>query len=236
MRPLLLACLAVLALLMPACNCDAGARCADGHGGCDVNATCDDTAQGPACTCKAGYIGDGGTCLDVAAALSGLRWSIPCSATLSALVCSCADPAPVSTVLGGAAGASYDVTLRFRGVVEQKSYMGGQQDGGFWQVGGAPAGDTYNVYALNISSPSQTYYLNRGASSITRCWVLDYTQTVRVAAGASVSLTAEVRDGQQISNQDGAGTPLRVDGVSTTPDPYAGQFIQMDVVGITRVP
>src|SRR6185312_2750242 len=36
-----------------------------GNGGCDPNATCMDSSQGPVCTCKTGYSGDGQTCTPV---------------------------------------------------------------------------------------------------------------------------------------------------------------------------
>lgn len=38
--------------------------CAD-YDGCDVNATCSDTDDGPVCTCDEGWEGDGATCEDV---------------------------------------------------------------------------------------------------------------------------------------------------------------------------
>jgi hypothetical protein len=138
----------------------------------------------------------------------------------------------VQTQLGGAPGVTYDVKLHFRGVVEQKTYTGGCTDGSYWLTGGSVPNDGYNVYRLTVSSPPQTFYLNRGASSITNVWALDLTQTIRIDAGATVTLFADTVDSQEIKNVDGVGMPVSVQNVSVM-QPYNGQFIQMDVEGVT---
>jgi hypothetical protein len=171
---------------------------------------------------------------DVRTALDGLRWEIPCGGGGGEHYCDCSDPAPRSTVLAGPDGMSYDVTLRFRGVVELKTYDGGWSDG-LWQVGGSPANDPYNVYRLEISSPPQVYYLNRGTSGLETCQALDYTRTVRMAVGATVTLSAQALDGYQIKNRDGARNPIVVPGVPPAPAAYAGQFIEMDVVEVREL-
>src|SRR5687767_1521154 len=57
-------CLLVLVL---ASNCggdedDGGPTCADDNGGCDTNATCTATSDGPQCECTRLYEGDGKSC------------------------------------------------------------------------------------------------------------------------------------------------------------------------------
>jgi hypothetical protein len=207
--------------------------------GCSPDAVCTNHPGTFSCACKPGYLGDGGTCANVAGSLSGLRWNLPCNPHGTAeTACTCVDPEVVSTTLGGLPGASYDVTLRFRGVVEQKTYVGGSHDGGMWQVGGTVPNDSYNIYRLDISSPAQTFFLNRGTSAITRCWPIDYVETIRVAAGADVSLTAQVVDGQEIINRDatdGTGGAIVIPGVPPAPESFDGQFIQMDVVDLSAV-
>lgn len=168
--------------------------------------------------------------------LSGLRWDIPCGATdAGAPSCPCADPESVTTNMDGEAGAVYDVVLRFRGVVEVKAYSEGSNDGAFWQVGGTPAGDTFNIYRLEISEPAQVFYLNRGVRGPDRTWRVDYTKTIRIATGARVTLSAKTLDSAQLTNRDEAERPIVVEGVVPAPAAYNGQFIQMDVVGVTPV-
>ncbi|MCC6749967.1 MAG: hypothetical protein IT371_20040 [Deltaproteobacteria bacterium] len=215
---------------------DAGDPCA--KAGCSTNATCAIPDGGAAkCTCKPGYEGDGKTCTDVAATLSGLRWDLPCtSGTSDGTACTTSPKVTHSATLGGASSKTYLVELRFRGVVEQKTYNGGTNDGALWQVGGTPAGDTYNIYALALSDPKETYYLNRGASLITRCFSLDYTKTIEVKGGAKVELVAESLDNREIINKDDKGQPIVVPGVPPDPKPYDGQFVQMDVVSVKAKP
>jgi hypothetical protein len=200
---------------------------------CDAHATCTMTAGGATCTCNPGLAGDGHTCVPVAVGLNGLRWEIPCGADASSVACFVTDPQPITANLAGVLGTTYQVTLRFRGVAEQKTYTGGTQDGSFY-TGGAEDGGSYNVYAMAVSSPAQTYYLNAGSSNITNCWLLDYTKTIPMDAGATVTLTALAKDGQEIKNRDAAtGAPIVVPDIPPAPDPFNGQFIQMDVVSVT---
>jgi hypothetical protein len=177
------------------------------------------------------------TCLAVAGSLSGLQWKLPCTAAPSGPACATVASTMQTTILGGANGTTYDVTLRFRGVVEQKTYTGGcAPGGGMWLSGGAESGDTFNVYRLSISSPPQTYFLNAGASSINHVFALDFQQTMRIDANARVTLYADAKDQQEIINVGTDGTtPVTVTG-TTVAQPYNGQFIQMDVVSLQQDP
>lgn len=185
--------------------------------------------------CKEGEICHEGSCQNVAGTLAGLLWELPCASDLGGNVCSTVPGTNVSTQLGGTAGITYDVKLHFRGVVEQKTYNGGCSDGSYWLTGGASNGDGYNVYRLTISSPPQTFYLNRGSSNITRSWALDFTQTIRIDAGATVTLFADTVDNQEIENKDAQNQPISVSNVSVA-QPYNGQFIQMDVESVEADP
>jgi hypothetical protein len=99
-----------------------------------------------------------------AAALEGLRWTLPCSNNGNGY---CDTPAAdtKSATLSGNAGVTYDITLRFRGVVEEKTYLYGTAEG-HWQIGGIPNEDLYNVYKLEVAAPAQTYYLNAGQTGL----------------------------------------------------------------------
>jgi hypothetical protein len=92
------------------------------------------------------------------------------------------------------------------------------------------------VYKLEVSSPAQTYFLNAGASNIERSWALDYVRNIKVNAGATLTLSADAVDAAEIKNIDNtqAGVPLIIPGVAPAPEPYNGQFVQMDVLSVTR--
>ncbi|HVZ71229.1 MAG TPA: LamG domain-containing protein [Polyangia bacterium] len=173
------------------------------------------------------------TCVAVAGSLSGLLWKLPCTTDSTGPACPTTASTTQMATLAGTAGTTYDVTLHFRGIVEQKTYAGGcAPGGGMWLSGGADDGDTFNVYRLSISSPPQTYFLNAGASSINHLFPIDFQQTVRIDAGATVTLFADAKDGLEIINVGSdMTTPITVTGASVQ-QPYDGQFIQMDVVGL----
>jgi hypothetical protein len=124
--------------------------------------------------------------------------------------------------------------MRFRGVVETEGYTGGSNDGAFFQVGGEPIFDTWNIYKLEISAPPQTYFLNRGQGGLYHCFAIDYSKTVQMSAGATVTLTADPVDSAQeeIVNVDQNGSSIVVDGVPPAPAPFDGQFIQVDVTAV----
>ncbi len=100
--------------------------CATANGGCDANATCRDAAGGTACACKAGYVGDGRTCLPQLASLSVtpgflgpvfradlLSYAVvaPAGATAVTVTAAAADPASTQVFIDGVAGPTRQVTL-----------------------------------------------------------------------------------------------------------------------------
>ncbi len=227
----------------------------DGGTGLQCGSTCVDIASDPlhcgSCTkaCDPGSICQSG-CVNVAGSLSGLRWELPCTADgPQAEVCITNAVQTQTATLQGTSGQSYDVTLHFRGIVEQKTYNGsappdaGLADGGsnpgFYVVGGSPNADDWNVYQLSVSDPPYTAYLNNGASGHYYVDGLDYAVTVRMKAGATVTLTANPEDNgpYEIRNRDNVdGGAIVVPGVSPAPAPFNGQFVQMDVTGVTVAP
>jgi len=158
-----------------------------------------------------------------------------CAAQNSAYACSAATPTiDISNVLNAPDGTLWAITLRFRGVIEEQSYTGGTADG-LWYVGGQHLDGNYNIYELDVDEPAQRYFLNAGTAELHSCESIDYSRTIFAAAGATVRLFADSQDGNLISNQDVDGNPVVVPDVPPAPDPYDGQFIQMDVVNIVQV-
>jgi hypothetical protein len=161
-----------------------------------------------------------------------LRYEIPCIADLSdGISCTALDPFVKSARMVGTPGTTYQVTVRVRGVSELKGYSYGTVSG-YWSVGGAPSVNAYNTVRLEVSNPQQVYFLNNGSNGLTRCFALDYTQTLPIAAGATVNLMAETNDAAILKNLDGAGTPLVAPGVPPAPSTFNGQFMQIDVVDV----
>lgn len=174
-----------------------------------------------------------------AGSLSGLQWVLPITAPRGFGYGDTIHSTVTTATMDGAIGQLYSVTLRFRGVVEQKDYIGGTNDGAYFQIGGTPDSGTYNIYQLTISNPNSVYYLNRGHSGQLVSYAIDYTKTITIAGGATVTLFAASIDDQEIYNSNtpvngfNPSTAFSIPGIINPAQPYNGQFIQMDVVSVT---
>lgn len=170
------------------------------------------------------------------AALSGLEWLLPRTGDLNSSVYITVTTQTVVTTLSGDPGTVYQVPLRFRGVVEYKSYSGGSQPDALvpqFRLGGTPSGSDWNIYSLNISDPPATYYLNNGGDSDFHVHLVDYTETIPMRGGATVTMVANPVDSgpYEIANNSNTGGPLSVPGIPSPVQPFVGQFLRMDYVG-----
>jgi hypothetical protein len=128
----------------------------------------------------------------------------------------------------GEVGKRYKVTLRFRGVVEPMMYKGGKMDGEYFYIGGEPNNSTYNIYKLSISSPVSHYFLNRQDKVGHKIFTIDYTKTIEIDGGATVTFLGDGQNGRLISNF----AKLIVPDIAPAPKAFNGQFVQVDVVAV----
>lgn len=186
--------------------------------------------------------------MSYASALSGARWELPCQnrdwATYkpkdtckwdAALIGKGSSEPPWKLKIedvktfGGKADVVYEVTLRFRGISEPKNYQGGQAIGEHFYVGGEEVPDNYNIYVLAVADPPERYYLTRDERKTGHfTFAFDYTASVKIRGGARVTLGTYDHNDEAIAN----GEHHVVPGIPPAPQPYAGHFIQMDVVGV----
>jgi hypothetical protein len=129
---------------------------------------------------------------------------------------------------GGEKGKRYQVTLRFRGVVEPMMYKGGKQVGEYFYIGGEKNNGTYNVYQISVSSPPSHYFLNRQDKVGHQIFTIDYTQTIEIDGGATITFHGDGQNGRLITNFK----KLVVPDIAPAPKPYNGQFVQVDVVEV----
>jgi len=164
-----------------------------------------------------------------------LRVEMPCKPGHKPEDCNAAIAKPSKAVqLGGKPGTQFDVTLRFRGVIELNSYTGGTLSD-FFYTGGKSNEKKANVWELTVASPAQTYFLNAGNVGA-RTWPVDYTRTVRIAAGSTLTLTGDSLDSKLVANRDMKNQPNIIADVPPAPASFDGQFVQVDVVSIALVP
>jgi len=172
-----------------------------------------------------------------AAPVQSLLVSLPCVSPAGVNSCTVAGDQTASATVEGSVGTVYDVRLRIRGVVEPKTYPGAcrlstdSPPSDSWAVGGVAGDDMHNVYQLSISSPPQTYDLNESPPTGAGTMAIDFEQTVHVAGGAMITLTAQSEDRFQFGNFGANGAPLTVPG-TLVPQPYDGQFVQVDLMSV----
>lgn len=177
-----------------------------------------------------------------AASIDGYRFEFPCKDPMpenpkegasgpSALVTGdpkTTDNFTAQKTFGGEKGKRYQVTIRFRGVVEPMMYKDGKQVGDYFYIGGEKNNATYNIYQITVSSPAQHYFLNRQDAVGHKIFTIDYTQTIEIDGGATVTFHGDGQNGQMITNFK----KLVVPDVAPAPKPFNGQFIQLDVVDV----
>ena len=137
---------------------------------------------------------------------------------------------------GGNAGAVYDVTLHVRGIFEPTTITGGETPDPahpYFKVGGTVSTPDWSRWEIQVSEPSQTYWLNHYPSVGHAIYKEDFEATIPAAAGATV--VVRVTDGNDRQIDNGSSRPDRqqiLDGVVDKPLP--GQMLRLDVVRVHR--
>lgn len=173
------------------------------------------------------------------ASIDDLRWNLPALTIANAQSYTCAATALASGQLNLDPATTYNLTLLFRGEVEVIDYTGGTNDGQFFQTGGASSGGAGNQYSLTITSNgvTTTYFLNRkwGSLVTTTTNLISYSKTFSVRGDALFVLKADSIDSFENRNDSSTnpGGPVLVPGVTPYPEAYIGQFIQMNVTGVS---
>lgn len=189
--------------------------------------------------------------LAFAGEMNGYRWELPCEDPSQRDTCPW-DPAllegaiddPAVTlhretlvIFGGDPAVVYDVEIRLRGLVEPKAFTGGEVQAEYFQIGGTPDVNDYNIYAIDVGDPVQRYTLNRNAMGVGHyTFVIDYTVAIPIRGGTEVRLTMIDPNNIAIANPGGASgsaDPFVVPEIPPFPDAFYGQFIQMDVLSVT---
>jgi hypothetical protein len=182
------------------------------------------------CNCDTVPVRDAGQD-EVATALGGLRWELPCAGAHAGDGCATGATVRTALTLPGDPATTFDATLRFRGVVELVRVDGGTGSEHF-REGGALETVGYNAYSLEVASPQAVYFLNAGQSGPRRTFPVDYTRTIPLRGGSLLTLVANPRDGAELINTDGDGGTNVIPGIPPAPLAFDGQFLQLDVVSV----
>jgi len=181
---------------------------------------------------------------DPKSSLAGLRLEVPCANPKFNGDTEChwdrsllqsADPQwklkrEIVRTFAGKPGALYHVTLHVRGIVEPKNFTGGEVQHEHFQAGGTPVKNDYNFYSLHVSDPEATYVFNRNEEKVGHyTFVIDYRVTIPIRGGAIVTMGAYDSNDVAIANHQ----HLVVPGVPPAPQPFDGQFFQLDVESVS---
>lgn len=205
-----------------ASSCDAD------NGGCDPDATCDDSTGSIKCACNPGFVGPGTVCA-ATPVMPTLRADLPCTGgdCAGAATCTTAGSVDESVVMAGEDGVVYGVQLAVRGVLEHQEYDGDCD--GQWCIGGDPAPNPWNAVTIVVSDPPGEYHPNFGDAGVFEVFAVDEERTVAIAAGASITIEIDGNGTCSIEN----GTAIVIPGVPPDPQAFDGQFLQLDLVGAT---
>jgi hypothetical protein len=137
-----------------------------------------------------------------------------------------------SFTFGGKAGTIYDVTLHIRGIFEPTIITSGETPDAqhpYFKVGGTVSTPDWSQWAIEVSEPKQTYWLNHYPSVGHTIYKEDFEATIIVAAGATVLI--RVTDGNDRQIDNGKTAPDRQQIIAGAVDhPLAGQMLRIDVV------
>lgn len=129
-------------------------------------------------------------------------------------------------IFAGKPDVLYKVTLHVRGVVEPKNFTGGEVQFEHFQTRGDPVKNDYNFYSLAVSDPAASYTVNRNAEKVGHyTFPIDYHVTIPIRGGATVTMGAYDSNDVAIANHQ----HHVVAGLPPAPQPFDGQFFQIDV-------
>jgi hypothetical protein len=277
LRHLLVACVTIVACESRAPD---GSHAALGaRGGATAGAPGTGGSTGGTAGSGAAASGSGGSedHAEVARALDGFAFRMTCGKATGDRLCETSSERPCprhsdpslsgvrlvdeTLTLGGEATTLYDIDLSVEGIVEGKTYVGGEDQSqtselpadGFY-VGGEPAvGNAYNVYLLRVTDPPRDYFLNSVAAPddarLRRSvFPVRYAARIRARGGTEVRLVLADPNCHATRNckdpDDGACLPQALDFLAdswrtkldTEGASFDGQFLGLTVTRVLPAP
>ena len=87
----------------------------------------------------------------------------------------------------------------------------------------------WNEVTIIVSDPPGEYHPNAGEGGVFEVFAVDEERTVAIAAGATITIEIDGNGACSIENVD----EIVIPGVPPAPEPFDGQFLQLDLVGAT---
>ena len=164
-------------------------------------------------------------------------------------------PSRETLTLGGTTGTLYDVTLHVQGIVESKAYRGGADASelltdGFLRQGTVDnAKNQHSAYALRVTAPTGSYFLNSLGPEAMRhsVFAVDYEATFTVQGGTPLELWISDPNCEALKNCGDPDVPTECNPVDvpnldpkirenlgTDPIAYDGQFLGFVVKNVAQ--
>lgn len=202
-------------------ECPSGQFCSNGV--CTTDGTGDNGGSGPS-----GSSDD----LSAVSKFEGLQLHALCLGAHTGDLCHANGDDLTMFAIGGDASRTYQVKIRVRGVAELSVFENGAATPSTnWYVGSlGTRDDSTSDFSLAVTSPFEIYHLNSASSNSTGVALIDYSATFPIHGGSTVTYNVDTgMDGMEALNLNASGTPIIITGVTTTPSPYDGQFLQINV-------
>ncbi len=81
---------------------------------------------------------------------------------------------------------------------------------------------------LSVASPRRDYFFNKGTHNGDELFKLDYTASIKVEGGSTMTFIASDENMDQAKNYKN----IVVDGIPPAPLPFDGEFVQFNVVSV----
>lgn len=140
-----------------------------------------------------------------------------------------------SFTFGGDASATYDVTLRVRGLFEPTNIAGGETpyaEHPYFKVGGTVTKTDYSQWQIRVSEPAATFYLNHYPTTGHTIYKEDFEVTIPVRGGSAVVVRVEDSNDRQIDNGYEGPPDRRQTLEGVTDGVVHGQVLRLDVLGV----
>lgn len=161
---------------------------------------------------------DGGT--NAESGHDGNHYWLRCESPIITSPNGCPANAAAEITLPSDIGGPRPVSITIRGLSENKGYSGGTPNSPFY-IGGAPNSGGANVFKLTVGT--DVYFINYGIGGA-GVFALNYTRTVTMKANDVIRLEYDSVDNLEYNNSGNVTVP----GVPPYPDPFNGQFAQVD--------
>ena len=122
------------------------------------------------------------------------------------------DPKGAASHAHGESGADLRSPAAVQRGARNEGLHGRRQSTSPMYAGGMPSSSGRNAYALSVSNPAKTYYLNAGTTAL-YCTLLDYTATLTAQGNATITLSADPFECSSAEKPERRRTPIVVPGI-----------------------